>query len=175
MDAILTSKVDKSLEASITIIIASIVTLITVVINENFVYAPVSVVLLTVWVCIAIICIFTIRKLDVNNSAHIEFVRNEILITITVFHNDNYTTRIYHSKYMDITSIFEDKETGVVTISGTFDCFDIALAGTKEISDLLVGIRSGCDRQLSMKLVPINSNSISKYIADNSPLCVVSK
>lgn len=175
MDAILTSKVDKSFEASITIIIASIVTLITVVINENFVYAPIAVILLTVWMFISVICTLVIRKLDVNNPAHIEFVHKEVLVTISVFHNGSYTSRIYHAKYMDITSIFEDKGTGAVTISGTFDCFEIAMAGTKEISDLIVGIRSGCDRHLSMKLVPINSNSISKYIVDNSPLCVVSK
>ena len=171
MDVIVTSKVRWSLAATIIIIAAGIVTMADIVISKTFLCA----ILLPVWVCVSVICMLMIHSIDLNNLAHIRFTDNEVVITVCIFHNGSYTTRVYHAKFIDITSIFEDKGTGVVTISGLFDCFEIASAGTKEASDLIVGLGSRCDSHLSIKLVPVNSHSIHKYITDNSPLHVASK
>lgn len=171
MDVIVTSKVRESLAATIIIIAAGIVTLADIVISKTFLCA----ILLPVWVCISVICMLMLHSIDLNNFAHIRFIDNEVVITVCIFHNGSYTTRYYHAKYTDITSIFEDKGTGVVTISGLFDCFEIAKAGTKEVNDLIVGLGSRCDSHLSIKLVPISSHSIHEYISDNSPLYVASK
>lgn len=171
MDVIVTNKVRWSLAATIIIIAAGIVTLADIVISKTFLCA----ILLPVWVCISVICMLMIHSIDLNNFAHIRFTDNEVVITVCIFHNGSYTTRVYHAKFIDITSIFEDKGTGVVTISGLFDCFEIAAARTKEASDLIVGLGSRCGSNLSIKLVPVNSHSIHKYISDNSPLHVASK
>lgn len=171
MDVIVTSKVRWSLAATIIIIAAGIVTLADIVISKTFLCA----ILLPVWVCISVICMLMIHSIDLNNLAHIRFTDNEVVITVCIFHKGSYTTRVYHAKFIDITSIFEDKGTGVVTISGLFDCFEIAAAGTKEASDIIVGLGSRCGSHLSIKLVPVNSHSIRKYISDNSPLHVASK
>ena len=171
MDVIVTNKVRWSLAATIITIAAGIVALADIVISKTFLCG----ILLPAWICISVICMLMIHSIDLNNFAHIRFTDNEVVITVCIFHNGSYTTRVYHAKFIDITSIFEDKGTGVVTISGLFDCFEIAAAGTKEASDLIVGLGSRCDSHLSIKLVPVNSHSIHKYISDNSPLHVASK
>lgn len=171
MDVIVTNKVRWSLAATIIIIAAGIVALADIVISKTFLCA----ILMPVWVGISVVCMLMLHAIDLNNLAHIRFTDNEVVITVCIFHNGSYTTRVYHAKFIDITSIFEDKGTGVVTISGLFDCFEIAAAGTKEASDLIVGLGSRCDSHLSIKLVPVNSHSIHKYISDNSPLHVASK
>lgn len=171
MNVILTSKVNKSIEATIIIIAAGIVTLTYIVINTPFLCA----ILTTVWVCMSMICVLMLREIDMYSLARIEFANNEMVVAVSIFRNGRYTMKVYHAKYIDITSIFEDKATRVVTISGVFDCFEIAEAGTKVVNDIIVDPDSRRCGHLSIKVVPIGLYSIQEYIMDNSPLHVVSK